>query len=540
MTSLRLALLPVLLLSSCEKKEIQSSDTGSSGTDTDNSPTSIQVAGDVEISQLTELCASYDVVEVSGSATLNTDTATDLTDVSCLTSLTGSLVIQGENLETIELPDLHNVGDDLVIEGLNSLTELSMNSLEIVGGSLLVSNNPYLQVANWDVICDIGTSIVIRENANLQVLNLATLERVQTTLANGRPTGNTEYTVDISENPELEILDLGEIKTMDTALIISNNASLTQILVGDTTMVGGELKIIDNSALNTIDFELLNHVGGALTLSNNVDLMSHEDNFASLRSLEGGLTLHQLPQYNVPQFPQLSDVAGSIHIDDVGQQTDASINLSHLTHLDGELIINQFAGKKVELQTLQSTTNSVTFSNNANLVAFDIPDGITWGGLKLINNAAMLDLNQFANIGSLTGMLEIRNNASLQSVAQLEGIGSIAPSTFQEDTYTCEMDIPDVLICGSPQITYEKSCELLAGLYQTGARSGGAYLYEGNECPDECPDIGHHCDTMCVGDNLDDDGDGYSENEGDCDDTDPSIHPGVYPYSECGVETAPD
>ena len=99
----------------------------------------------------------------------------------------------------------------------------------------------------------------------------------------------------------------------------------------------------------------------------------------------------------------------------------------------------------------------------------------------------MFDLSQFANIGSLTGMLEIRNNASLQSVIHLENIISIAPSTFQEETYTCEMDIPDVLICGSPEITYEKSCELLAGLFQTGARAGGSLHLRRQRMPGRMP-----------------------------------------------------
>ncbi len=59
---------------------------------------------------------------------------------------------------------------------------------------------------------------------------------------------------------------------------------------------------------------------------------------------------------------------------------------------------------------------------------------------------------------------------------------------------------------------------------------GDAGIFPG--APDICGDsIDQDCsgaDLACTGDYLDDDGDGFTENQGDCDDTNPAVHPGLY------------
>ena len=235
-----------------------------------------------------------------------------------------------------------------------------MNRLEMIGGNLILTSNPYLQVANWDVICDVGTSIVIRDNTNLQTLNLVNLERIQLALTTGRTQGNLQYTVDISNNPELETLDLSNVSTMDTSLIISNNTRLNQVLVGKTSLMGGELKIIDNPALTVIDFEGLTNIAGHLTMSNNAILQSAETDFASLASINGDVLLTLLHNYNVPNSG--IDHGGWFgEHSDLGQQNDANLNLSQLTDLDGTLSIDRFAGQRIELDRLTTRAISSPF-----------------------------------------------------------------------------------------------------------------------------------------------------------------------------------
>ena len=153
----------------------------------------------------------------------------------------------------------------------------------------------------------------------------------------------------------------------------------------------------------------------------------------------------------------------------------------------------------------------------------------------------MVNLASFATMGSLSGPLEIRNNQALQSINQIQNITSISSLTKSPYEDVCEVDMPEILICGSPAISYEQSCALLDHFYETSANAGIAYFYEGTECPEICPHLEQHCVYSCASTNLDDDGDGYSEDEGDCDDSDPDIYPGskngAYP---CNADDSTD
>jgi hypothetical protein len=530
----RLALLSTLLLSSCV--EPQSLVDTNEEEDTDESEEAIQLSGDQSLEDLENYCEDFGRVDVNGSVSLDTSTETDLSSVDCLGSVTGDLVIDGDELTTIDLPNLEQVGSDLVVNGLNSLETLNLDALEAVGGNLNLVSNPYLDVASLAEICDAGASIVITDNPELTELNLASLETVNIGNTNGR-TGETDEVVQISNHALLEGLDLGKLHTMNASLLLENNASLSAIDVGsaiDTSengnlTIAGDLKIADNAKLESVNFPLLASVQGDLKMYNMPDLVSNEDSFAALTSIEGDLHLDLLPRYDSPHFENLATIGGKVYFHDVGSNADSRLDLGALTSVGGDITFSQLSVNEISLSSLLSTEFDVTFSHNATLESVLIRGEATWNGdLYLIGNDSLENLASFASLQTIGGTLEIRENVGLIHLEHLLDVSSIrdAAASGKEDCVT----EPSVLICGNPHLNYESSCNIVERLIENEIISDDAYIYENDECTEECLDEFHHQDFVCLPQNLDDDGDGYSEEEGDCDD-DPDTGSSTHPFA---------
>jgi len=581
MNSHSLVYLPALLVLSCGDKDNVVRDNDDSN-DSSGPAGELLLGGDAGFTELADSCEEYARVNVGGNVSLDDSEASDLSSVDCLGSVSGDLVIEGEALTEIDLPNLDQIGGDLMVTAMDSLETLNMNALMSVGGSIQVQSNEYLRVASWSEICDVGASIAIELNLNLQQLDLGS-NAVLNTLGEGLVVGDsliiTEnpalVTLDIpmltgintfnensarssgakaiglvvEQNDSLEVLDLSALMGLAAPLKILENAKLTTINIEKTSMVGGDMLIAKNPKLLTLDFNQMTTVEGFLKISENPVLTSRPDDFSHLEIIEGDLTLEYLTSYYEPDFPSLVTVDGELDFDTVGVADKSavqgeegfSVSLPVLNSVGGEISFINVGARGLDLSSLATIPSDVNLIDNSYLSRLALADSLEWGGnLLLSGNPEMTNLEAFAVPMQLGGRLEIKYNENLASVNGLREVDSLRTNDKEvSGGDDCpDGDSPDfgILICGNPNLTYEAACETVSLLTElaTASNEWSAYIYEGDECPDSCFDDDHSYGTdqnqICHSDNLDDDGDGYSEREGDCDD-DPSTgdntHPGA-------------
>jgi len=383
----RLILPTIALLLSC-KADKGTEDTQHSDDDTQDEQ--IQIAGDLTSSELADHCAQYRRVDVGGSVTLDDESSTDLTDVDCIGSVSGDLVIQGDALTEISLSTLEFVGGDFLVSDLPNLLALSVDNLETVEGEINITDNPALQTASWSELCDVGLSIVVINNAQLTTLNLASLMTVNDALASGRTSGSGNLGMDVKSNASLTSLELGALTTLVGPLTIGDNASLARVEMNQTQTIGGGVTISYNPFLDTIGLDGLKTIAGGLTLMENPVLQpsssSQQDgggvsDFPVLTRIDGDLILNGMPMYDILYFPNLETVLEGIEIEAVGADGTTSdwdagtLSFRSLTSLGEDLSIKMVPAQQMIFSSLTSVSGNVTISDNMNLATISLPDG---------------------------------------------------------------------------------------------------------------------------------------------------------------------
>jgi hypothetical protein len=510
----RLILPTIALLLSCTSDK-DTEDTQHSDDDTqDELEDQIQIAGDLTSSELADHCAQYRRVDVGGSVTLDDEASTDLSAVDCIGSVSGDLVIQGDALTEISLSTLEFVGGDFLVSELPSLLALSVDNLETVEGAINIIDNPALQTASWGEICDVGLSIVVINNAQLTTLNLASLMTVNHTQATGRSSGSDDLGVEVKSNDSLTFLELGALTTLVGPLTIASNASLARVEMNLIQTIGGPVTVSHNPSLDTIGLDGLKTIAGNLTLMENPVLQpsnsSQQDgggvsDFPLLGQVSGGVFLQGLAMYDIIYFPNLETITEGLEIEAVGadgtSDWDAGIlSFRTLTSLGEDLSIKMVPAETLNFDSLASIPGDVTISDNMNLTTISFPENTSWlGHVQLQNNASLTELTSLGLLESIGGSLEIRENRALAEVHTLGDVNTIGerlgdmPARGKSEA--CPMSL---LFCDNPTIPIETICDMVD--VNIDMFSEEVYIYTGDTaCPTDCPTEEYRFTEVCAG-----------------------------------------
>lgn len=213
--------------------------------------------------------------------------------------LTGDLVLTtARDVSRASL--VQEVGGDLFVAG-TSLEEVSLPSLETVGGSVRIWENVSLGTWSSPLLDSVGGELSVYDNRVLSDLSgLGALQQVGGVLRVNRMPGLTALA--------LEVTDLG-------GLYLFDDAALRDVSLPALTTLGGDVSLWELPALEAVRLPVVEEIRGALDLFDDdaltvlefprltrlqsyelhhCDAMAHPGSFPSLRVLPRRLTL----QYN--------------------------------------------------------------------------------------------------------------------------------------------------------------------------------------------------------------------------------------------------
>ncbi|MCB0635727.1 MAG: T9SS type A sorting domain-containing protein [Lewinella sp.] len=253
-------------------------------------------------------------------------------------------------------------------------------------------------------------------------------------------------------------------------------------------------------------------------------------------------------------------VTGQLYI---GGSVVPPFSPSHITNLDGLSELQSVHNLRIDnnadltnvdgLSGLQSAVGGISLVRNASLTNLDGLSGLqSVGPLDLNDNLVLANIDGLANLQSLGGQLQIVLNPELTNLDGLSSLESVAGRVYiSENAALTNLDGLANLQTVGEQVTIQHHPSLtnvngLEGLQSVGGGIGWVWIRYNAQLSDCCvlpeldnrPGISVILSQNATGCNyfsqiaaacvpVDADMDGYTEDEGDCDDDDASINPGA-------------
>ncbi len=459
-----------------------------------------------QLDAFTETCTILD-----GNLIINGDDIADLSNLINLVEITGDVFIGDSTLNAVAndiltnlegLNNIRKIGGNLFIcnnpmlvslSGFSSLEEVTGDirvkncvvltstifvNLNFVGGDFFFSNLPLLFEFTFpDNLGSVGGSIyfggtgigIWGQNITGQNAGFFTI-------------GGDLFLVD---NPFLETVNLPDLINLGGCLHLINNT----VLVGDVNLpnlqVIGEDLIIDNmdAILNLDIFEDLTTVNGNVVITNN-DLLQNLDGLSNLLGVNDNFTMQ-----NNPELTSCCGINPLLEFGNIGGQTNISNNPNGCSSTS-----NILDSCPLEL-TINCPTN-IVLDCDAQIGGLDV----SWGTPNAAANC---------NLGEDIDIIQTEGPSS----------GSVfTPGTTTVITYEATDDCGNVATC-SFTVTLEEDEDCVC--------NPGSSCDDGDSCTEEDT---YNEDCECLGTLVDGDMDGTCATE-DCDDTDPTIP--ATPGSSC-------
>lgn len=136
--------------------------------------TDLSNPADADLDQIDPLTAC-----TQGNATLqgnfNIQNSLDLAQIAGTTYVTGDLIISGNGLAAVSLPNLACIGGNLRVENTSGTTAIQLTNLVTVKGSLTIQNNASLTTISIAALVSTGADLSIRDNALLETVTFPSL-----------------------------------------------------------------------------------------------------------------------------------------------------------------------------------------------------------------------------------------------------------------------------------------------------------------------------------------------------------------------------
>ena len=343
--------------------------------------------GDVSFTQFGDMlafCQSYNAID--GNLTISSTLLTETNDLECIEAIRG----------------------DLRIESNSRLEEIRFANLRILGGDIVIQNNAQLEIIEFDRLEIIDKSYIVQSNEILHTIRMPYLSFVGFDfLQEGHFT--------LSQNPALTILDAEKLQVIQNDFIMDNNGFVDIDGLDLLRHVGGNFSVSNNAVLETFSsLSTFERVGNHLNFSQNPSLLN-VDGFSKLFFVGGSIDMqgHELLQsFNLPMLRYVGHADGIY----IGYNPLLQVLLTPaLDTIYGRYVVEYNDSLSViDIAFLEESTDQISITNNALLVGIDLSSLVDANEILISNNAV---LSQFS-LPSLdvATKIQIDNNVALTAI----------------------------------------------------------------------------------------------------------------------------
>ncbi|SHJ48367.1 hypothetical protein [Aquimarina spongiae] len=399
-------------------------------------------AGDITNEEAAEIAQQNFGKNTHSILVINTTNLTvlDLTEVSNLIKLE---VTGNKSLQSLSLPNLESIIEDVSVENNETLTTINFENLLTVP-SIIFENNAVLNTINLNNLIN-SNRLELDENELLETLSLPALKEIGSLRL--RPSKNLT-TLDL---PNLEVLrslsisdtklseiNLPSVETLNFLTIQENEdlQTVTIPLLANTQEDGAGITIRSNIALRTVSLGSINKFG-RLRIENNENLTLFEAN--SIQEITNTFSLRNNTNLTSLSFPGLLRILSldinesnltEINFDVLQEATRvqirenenlSTISLPSLTFTEGIQISENNALTNIRFDGLQNTDASITISANENLNTISFASLATLNGnLGIISNNSLENIRfpqlTLLGVSDIRTVLTISNNSMLNNM----------------------------------------------------------------------------------------------------------------------------
>ncbi|KAG6004864.1 hypothetical protein E4U54_000453 [Claviceps lovelessii] len=272
------------------------------------------VEGNIEVDQRVAGSLQIDgPKQIKGDLIINNATQLISISSSSINSIGGTLRLQGlQLLSSFTMQSLKSV-DKLELVNLNQLSGLTLGTSGVTKASSIRIQDTFISdLSGFNVAT--ADNITIANNARLNTFS-SQLENVTNTLSVVRNAGSMK--VDLGKLRHAGELDFRSIQSFDAPVLetasrvsFQESPELLSVSANNLTSIKNSLTLNNNKKLATISFTALKTIGGDMTILNNTALMKI-NKFPELKTI-GSVLL--AGSFNTVEIPKLDDISGSVTV----------------------------------------------------------------------------------------------------------------------------------------------------------------------------------------------------------------------------------
>jgi len=413
-------------------------------------PTQLYISG----SGITNLDGLAQIISVGNLTIREVPILSDFSGLDQLTSITGTLSIEGVTQSTISaFPNLTNIGGDFYVSGGGTpvITTLSgFGSLSTIAGSFNIGGTTLLeQLPTFSSLTTIGGDLIVNNNTSLTNLDgFSALTSVEgylniaynsvlnsiSGLSSINPTDlNYLY---INSNNQLAVCNVPSIcsylSTGGDAAIAGNASGCEDtaeiISSCNTGCPSGDMYLasqtdVDNFA---VTYPACTIVNGNLTISGEVTSLS---GLSNLTSVIGNVSINSTQLTNLAGLNNLAHIYGNLTVANNPQLTNLTGLNSLVDVANGVAISSNTALTNLSgLNSLTTTSASLSIDNNISLTSLSGLDAMTTisGDVYIGYNAALTSLSGLSSLTTIGSSLTITDNPALVNIVGLNSLQQVS------------------------------------------------------------------------------------------------------------------